>query len=91
MIIRSKGFVWFDEAPDLMCIYEQSGKQISIDAANKWVAAMSKQEQMDIIAEYPEIADNWDPKYGDRLNKIVFIGQGLDKERINSTLNAALK
>ena len=91
VIIRSKGFVWFDEAPDLMCIYEQSGKQISIDAANQWVAAMSKEEQMDIIAQYPEIADNWDPKYGDRLNKIVFIGQGLDKDYINKTMNAALK
>lgn len=90
-IIRSKGFVWFYETPALMCIYEQSGKQITIDAANEWVAALPKKEQMEVIAQYPEIADNWHPVYGDRLNKIVFIGQSIDKDLINETMNAALK
>ena len=90
-LIRSKGFVWFDNEPDWIYIYEQSGKQITLDSAKQWVAALPKEEQMDIFADYPEIADNWDKEYGDRLNKIVFIGQGIDAELIEKVMNEALK
>ena len=90
-LIRSKGFVWFDNEPDWIYIYEQSGKQITLDSAKQWVAALPKEEQMDVFADYPEIADNWDKEYGDRLNKIVFIGQGIDAELINKVMNDALK
>ena len=90
-LIRSKGFVWFDNEPDWIYIYEQSGKQITLDSAKQWVAALPKEEQMDVFADYPEIADNWDKEYGDRLNKIVFIGQGIDAELINKVMNGALK
>ncbi len=90
-LIRSKGFVWFDEDPDWIYIYEQSGKQITLDEAKQWVAALPKKEQMAVFADYPEIADNWDKEYGDRLNKIVFIGQGIDPELINDIMNKALR
>ena len=90
-VIRSKGFVWFSECPELVCIYEQSGRQISLDPAKNWIAAMSEEEQQKAFEQYPEIADKWDPVYGDRLNKIVFIGQNIDVNVINDTLNAALK
>ncbi len=90
-LIRSKGFVWFDEDPDWIYIYEQSGKQITLDEAKQWVAALPKKEQMAVFADYPEIADNWDKEYGDRLNKIVFIGQGIDPELISDVMNKALK
>lgn len=89
-VIRSKGFVWFKELSDWMFIYEQCGKQVSLDQGNKWVAAMPKAEQMDVFAEYPEVADNWDKTYGDRLNRIVFIGQGISKEEITKLLDSAL-
>ena len=90
-IIRSKGFVWFSECPELVCIYEQSGKQISLDPAKNWIAAMPKEEQKEVLKQYPEIVSKWDPVYGDRINKIVFIGQGIDGKMINTTLNEALK
>ena len=89
-VIRSKGFVWFTECPELICVYEQSGKQITLDAAKNWVAALPEDEQKEALEMYPELAESWDPVYGDRLNKIVFIGQGLDKDVINTTMNNAL-
>ena len=89
-VIRSKGFVWFDEMPDFMCIYEQCGKQITVQAVSKWAAAMPKKEQEKILREYPEIAESWDSKYGDRINRIVFIGQGITEEEVNMTMNKIL-
>ncbi len=89
-VIRSKGFVWFDAMPDFMCIYEQCGKQITVQAASKWAAALPEKEQKKILKEYPEIAESWDKTYGDRINRIVFIGQGITEEEVNKTMNQIL-
>ena len=89
-VIRSKGFVWFDEMPEYMCIFEQCGKQLTLQAASKWVAAMPLDEQRKVLAEYPEIAESWNKEYGDRLNRIVFIGQGINDEEIQSAMNSVL-
>ena len=89
-IIRSKGFVWFEDMPEYMCIFEQCGKQLTVQIASKWIAAMPRGEQKKILAEYPDVAAAWDDKYGDRLNRIVFIGQGISEEEISSKMKQVL-
>lgn len=89
-IIRSKGFVWFVEQPDIVYIFEQCGKQLTLQAASKWIAAMPERDRKQMLREYPDIAASWDAKYGDRLNRVVFIGQGIDDEEIRNGLVKAL-
>ena len=89
-VIRSKGFVWFEEMPEYMCIYEQCGKQLTLQVASKWIAAMPLDEQRKVLADYPEIAESWNKEYGDRLNRIVFIGQGISDEEIQSAMKSVL-
>ncbi len=89
-VIRSKGFVWFREQPEIVYIFEQCGKQLSLQAASKWVAAMPERDRKQVLRDYPEIAESWNEKYGDRLNRVVFIGQGIHEEDIRSELVKAL-
>lgn len=89
-VIRSKGFVWFREQPEIVYIFEQCGKQLSLQAASKWVAAMPERDRKQVLREYPEIAESWNEKYGDRLNRIVFIGQGISEDKIREDLEKAL-
>ena len=89
-VIRSKGCVWFREQSDIVYIFEQCGKQLSLQAASKWVAAMPERDRKQMLAEYPDIAATWDAKYGDRLNRVVFIGQGINEEEIRKELEKAL-
>lgn len=89
-VIRSKGFVWFKEQPDIVYIFEQCGKQLSLQAASKWVAAMPERDRKQVLRDYPEIAESWNEKYGDRLNRVVFIGQGIHEDDIRAELVKAL-
>ncbi len=89
-IIRSKGFVWFAEQRDIVYIFEQCGKQLTLQPASKWVAAMPERDRKQVLRDYPDIAESWDEKYGDRLNRVVFIGQGINEDEIYTALKKAL-
>lgn len=90
-IIRCKGVLWFEDEPESSYVFEQSGKQVQAFCAGEWVASFSDEDQKKIIAQNPEILRDWDPKYGDRVIKLVFIGQNMDKEKIIADLDACLK
>lgn len=90
-IIRCKGVLWFEDEPESSYVFEQSGKQVQAFCAGEWVASFSEEDQKKIIAQNPEILRDWDPKYGDRVIKLVFIGQNMDKEKIIADLDACLK
>ena len=81
-IIRTKGYIWFSDDVDRIQLFEQAGRNASITEMTKWVSAWSKDELDALIEEYPDICDDWDEKYGDRLNQIVFIGKGYKKSDI---------
>ncbi len=74
--------------PQTAYIFEQSGKQKTATDDGKWIACMPKHQQEQILAMNPDIANAWDDEYGDRVNKIVFIGQNMDKEAITKALDA---
>ena len=90
-IIRCKGVLWFEDEPESSYVFEQSGKQVQAFCAGEWVASFSDEDQKKIITQNPDILRDWDPKYGDRVIKLVFIGQKMDKEKIIADLDACLK
>ena len=86
-IIRAKGVLWFDDEPDSSYVFEQAGKQVQAFCAGQWIASFSEEEQKQIMAQNPDVIRDWDAKYGDRVVKLVFIGQKMDKEQIISDLD----
>ena len=90
-IIRAKGVLWFEDEPESSYVFEQSGKRVQAFCAGQWVASFSEEEQKQIIAQNPDIIRDWDPEYGDRVVKLVFIGQKMDKEKIIADLDACMK
>ncbi len=79
-IIRAKGYIWFAEDDMHVQLFEQAGRNSSLSEVSNWTAALPAKEQELIFQQYPEVLKDWDPKYGDRLNQLVFIGKGYDKE-----------
>ena len=90
-IIRCKGVLWFEDEPESSYVFEQSGKQVQAFCAGQWVASFSEEEQKQIVAQNPDVLRDWDPEYGDRVVKLVFIGQKMDKEKIIADLDACMK
>lgn len=89
-VIRSKGICYFDDEPDKCYLFEQAGIQKSIKDAGLWYATMPKDELALMMLQDPNLARDWDEVYGDRMIKIVFIGQHMDKEAICAALDECI-
>ena len=81
-VIRCKGLVWFKQDDEMSYLFDQAGKQLSLSAAGYWLATAPKEELDQMIKQNPEILKDWDEEVGDRVTKLVFIGQKMDKEQI---------
>ena len=86
-IIRAKGLCWFSVEPDNCYLFEQAGSQISLRNAGKWYATMPEDELERQLETDATLRRDWDPEYGDRMQKLVFIGQKLDKAEIRAALD----
>lgn len=89
-VIRCKGICWFKEEPDICYVFEQAGKQVGLRNAGQWYATMPEDELKAMMDKEPALRRDWDQKYGDRMEKLVFIGQHLDKEAITKSLDQCL-
>ena len=89
-IIRTKGLLWFSDERSESYLFEQAGKQASAQNFGRWFAAESKAEQKRILAENPQLQKIWDEKYGDRIIRLVFIGQHMDKKKIIQVMKDCL-
>ena len=89
-IIRAKGICYFEDEQQTCYLFEQAGKQVSIRNAGQWYATMPKDELEQLMEREPTLRRDWDEKYGDRMQKIVFIGQKLDKKAISEALDKCL-
>ena len=78
-VIRCKGMCYFAEEYDMCYLFEQAGRQFNIRKAGEWFATMPKEELMQLMADDEQLRKDWDEQYGDRMQKLVFIGQHLDK------------
>ena len=81
-VIRAKGLCYFSDNTDMSCLFEQAGKQISLREVGRWFATAPEEELIQMMRQDPTIMKDWDAHYGDRMQKIVFIGQNMDKEQI---------
>ncbi len=86
-VIRAKGLFWIIENPNVAYIFEQSGKQKTATDDGDWIAAFPEEDRKEILAMNPDVAAEWNPVYGDRINKLVFIGRKMDKEGIIRALD----
>ncbi len=89
-VIRCKGMCYFKSEDEICYVFEQAGKQISLRDAGQWFATMPPEELEDLILRNPAIFRDWDDTYGDRMQKLVFIGQNMDKEQICKDLDMCL-
>lgn len=89
-VIRCKGICWFKEEPDICYVFEQAGKQVGLKNAGQWYATMPEDELKAMMDKEPALRRDWDQKYDDRMEKLVFIGQHLDKEAITKSLDQCL-
>lgn len=89
-IIRCKGICYFRDERDTCYVFEQAGKQVQLRNAGQWYATMPKDELEQFKAREPGLRRDWDEQYGDRMQKLVFIGQHLDKHEITKLLDDCL-
>ena len=89
-IIRAKGICYFDDEKQTCYVFEQAGKQVSLRNAGQWYATMPKNQLAQFLQQNPGVMRDWDVKYGDRMQKLVFIGQHLDKKEIERLLDECL-
>ncbi len=90
-VIRCKGLCWFGGEPDTCYVFEQAGKQMSLRNAGNWYATMPEEELKQFLAQNPTARRDWDDTYGDRMQKLVFIGQNMNREEIEKELDACLE
>lgn len=89
-VIRAKGLCYFSDNTDMSCLFEQAGKQIMLREAGQWYATAPEEDLIRMMRQDPTIMKDWDAHYGDRMQKIVFIGQHMDKEQICKDLDECL-
>ncbi|MDE6486666.1 MAG: cobalamin biosynthesis protein CobW, partial [Muribaculaceae bacterium] len=89
-VIRTKGILYFASEPDTCYLFEQAGVQKKISDAGKWYATAPADELRMLMEQEPGLRRDWDPVYGDRMIKLVFIGRDLDRSAITDALDACL-
>ncbi len=90
-VIRCKGMCYFAEEYDMCYLFEQAGRQFNLRKAGEWFATMPKEELMQLMADDAQLRHDWDEQYGDRMQKLVFIGQHLDKQALTAALDHCLQ
>jgi len=90
-IIRAKGICYFADERDTCYLFEQAGKQIQLKNVGQWYATMPPHELEVFMMQNPGLQRDWDAEYGDRMQKLVFIGQHMDKNAICEALDACLE
>ena len=92
-IIRSKGLFWLASRPDQALIWGQAGGSLRADSAGVWWCSMPFQKRaqfLSFLENQETIEAEWDGTFGDRKNEIVFIGQGMDEQKMRNHLDACL-
>ena len=89
-VIRCKGICYFEDEQQTCYVFEQAGRQIGLRNAGQWYATMPEEEFNQFVLQNPDVLRDWDQVYGDRMQKIVFIGQHLDRKAIKAELDACL-
>ena len=90
-VLRAKGICYFNDERETCYVFEQAGKQVNLKNAGQWYATMPHDELEKLLQQDATLRRDWDEKYGDRMQKLVFIGQHLDKAAIEKALDECLE
>ena len=90
-VIRAKGVCYFSKNRDMSYLFEQAGVQKKLTEAGQWYATAPEEDLIQMMQQEPDLMRDWDEKYGDRMIKIVFIGQHLDGKQLARELDACLE
>ncbi|MDE5978947.1 MAG: GTP-binding protein [Muribaculaceae bacterium] len=90
-IIRAKGVLYFSHNRDMSFLFEQAGVQKQLTQAGLWYATAPAEELERLMALEPGLRRDWDDRYGDRMVKLVFIGQHLDRAALTAALDSCLE
>lgn len=80
-VVRAKGICYFADEPDMCYVFEQAGQQKTVKQAGQWLATMPADQLAELRRNNPQLEKEWDDKYGDRMIKIVFIGQHIKEQK----------
>lgn len=89
-VVRAKGFFWLPTRNDMTGLLSQAGPSIMLQGAGEWLAAYPEQERNQILKEEPDLLENWDEEFGDRMTELVLIGVDMDREEIEISLDKCL-
>ncbi|WP_168121547.1 GTP-binding protein [Paenibacillus sp. HB172176] len=89
-VVRAKGMMWLATRNEMGQSFSQAGPSIQIGPSGYWIAALPPEERATVLEEDSELSETWDPDYGDRINKVVFIGIEMDRKQLISSLDACL-
>lgn len=90
-VIRTKGVIYFSHNRDMSLLFEQAGRQKNLKEAGLWYATAPADELQQLMAMEPGLVRDWDPVYGDRMVKLVFIGRDMDRQSIERLLDSCLE
>jgi G3E family GTPase len=87
-VLRSKGLFWLATRPGIVGEWSTAGQILNLGAVGTWWATQPPATWPDEARE--AIREDWDPEFGDRRQELVFIGQGMDRDRLLARLQDAL-
>ena len=89
-LIRAKGYIWFSDADANVQLFEQAGRNSSVMTVAYWIDALEEKQKQEYLEYNPDVKAEWDEKFGDRVNQLVIIGKGYNKEEIAKALESCL-
>ena len=89
-LIRAKGYIWFSDADANVQLFEQAGRNSSVMTVAYWIDALEEKQKQEYLEYNPDVKESWDQEFGDRINQLVIIGKGYNKEAIEAELKKCL-
>ncbi len=89
-LIRAKGYIWFSDADANVQLFEQAGRNSSVMTVAYWIDALEEKQKQEYLEYNPDVKEDWDEEFGDRVNQLVIIGKGYDKKAIEAELKKCL-
>lgn len=90
-LIRAKGYIWFSDADANVQLFEQAGRNSSVMTVAYWIDALEEKQKQEYLEYNPDVKENWDKEFGDRVNQLVFIGKGYNQSEIKKELETCLE
>ena len=89
-LIRAKGYIWFSDADANVQLFEQAGRNSSVMTVAYWIDALEEKQKQEYLEYNPDVKEAWDDEFGDRVNQLVIIGKGYNKDAIQAELMKCL-